>query len=55
LKKVAESLEKVGHNVAVLDGSKQIIERLENFMPRVNKGEQMCMIFNMAYGIQGES
>ncbi|MBS2211524.1 ATP-grasp domain-containing protein [Carboxylicivirga mesophila] len=55
VKKVAESLEKAGHNVAVLDGNKQIIERLENFMPRVNQGEQMGMIFNMAYGIQGES
>ena len=55
VKKVADSLEKAGHNVAVLDGNKQIIERLENFMPRVNEGEQMGMIFNMAYGIQGES
>ncbi|MCW3806815.1 ATP-grasp domain-containing protein [Plebeiibacterium marinum] len=55
VKRVAESLEKAGHNVAILDGNKQIIERLENFMPRVNEGEQMGMIFNMAYGIQGES
>ncbi|MCW3785313.1 ATP-grasp domain-containing protein [Plebeiibacterium sediminum] len=55
VKKVAQSLEKAGHNVAILDGNKQIIERLENFMPRVNEGEQMGMIFNMAYGIQGES
>jgi len=55
VKKVAESLEKAGHNVAVLDGNKQIIERLENFMPSVNEGEQMGMVFNMAYGIQGES
>ena len=55
VKRVAESLEKAGHNVAVLDGNKQIIDRLENFMPRVSEGEQMGMIFNMAYGIQGES
>ncbi|QIA08031.1 ATP-grasp domain-containing protein [Draconibacterium halophilum] len=55
VKKVTESLEKAGHNVAVLDGNKQIIDRLENFMPSVNEGEQMGMIFNMAYGIQGES
>ncbi len=55
VKKVATSLEKAGHNVAVLDGNKQIIERLENFMPRVLEGEQMGMVFNMAYGIQGES
>jgi len=55
VKKVSGSLIKAGHNVTVLDGNKQIIERLENFMPRVNEGEQMGMIFNMAYGIQGES
>ncbi len=55
VKKVAHSLEKSGHNVAILDGNKQIIERLENFMPQVHEGEQMGMIFNMAYGIQGES
>ncbi len=55
VKKVAQSLEKAGHNVAVLDGNKQIIERLENFMPSAREGEQMGMVFNMAYGIQGES
>jgi D-alanine-D-alanine ligase len=55
VKRVAESLEKAGHNVAIMDGNKQIIERLENFMPKVTDGEQMGMIFNMAYGIQGES
>jgi D-alanine-D-alanine ligase len=55
VKKVAQSLEKGGHNVTILDGNKKIIERLENFMPRVMDGEQMGMVFNMAYGIQGES
>lgn len=55
VKKVARSLENAGHNVAILDGNKQIIERLENFMPRVIEGEQMGLVFNMAYGIQGES
>lgn len=53
--RVAASLEKSGHNVMILDGNKQIVERLENFMPRVMEGEQMGMVFNMAYGIQGES
>lgn len=55
VKHVAKCLEKGGHNVAILDGNKQIIDRLENFMPRVMEGEQMGMVFNMAYGIQGES
>ncbi|MDZ7721338.1 MAG: ATP-grasp domain-containing protein [candidate division KSB1 bacterium] len=53
--RVAASLEKSNHNVMVLDGNKQIVERLETFMPRVMEGEQMGMVFNMAYGIQGES
>ncbi len=55
VKRVAKSLESAGHNVSILDGNKHIIERLENFMPRVIDGEQMGMVFNMAYGIQGES
>lgn len=55
VRKVAQCLERAGHNVAILDGNKQIIERLENFMPRVMEGETMGMVFNMAYGIQGES
>jgi D-alanine-D-alanine ligase len=32
-----------------------IIEKLQEFMPRVIEGEQLGMVFNMAYGIQGES
>ncbi|MBI9034310.1 MAG: M20/M25/M40 family metallo-hydrolase [Bacteroidales bacterium] len=55
VKKVAANLEKAGHNVAIMDGNMFIIDRLKNFMPRVIEGEQMGMVFNMAYGIQGES
>lgn len=55
VKMVAESLEKGGHNVRVIDGSMEIIENLKEFMPRVIEGEKMGMVFNMAYGIQGES
>ena len=32
-----------------------VIERLKEFMPSVIEGERMGMVFNMAYGIQGES
>ncbi|MBI9062097.1 MAG: M20/M25/M40 family metallo-hydrolase [Marinilabiliaceae bacterium] len=52
---VADCLEQDGHNVRILDGNMYIIERLQHFMPRVIDGEQMGMVFNMAYGIQGES
>jgi D-alanine-D-alanine ligase len=55
IKMVAESLEKEGHNVRIIDGNMYVIERLQEFMPRVIEGERMGMVFNMAYGIQGES
>ena len=53
--KVATSLESGGHNVEVIDGNMKVIEQLQQFMPKVIDGEQMGMVFNMAYGIQGES
>jgi D-alanine-D-alanine ligase len=55
VKGIAESLEKGGHNVRIVDGNMHIIEKLHEFMPRVIEGERMGMVFNMAYGIQGES
>ena len=55
VKRVAAALESGGHNVAVIDGNMHVVESLEHFMPRVLDGERMGMVFNMAYGIQGES
>lgn len=55
VKNVANALESGGHNVEVVDGNMKVIEQLQNFMPKVIEGEQMGMVFNMAYGIQGES
>ena len=52
---VRESLEKGGHNVEIIDGNMYVIESLQNFMPKVIEGERLGMVFNMAYGIQGES
>lgn len=53
--RVADALERGGHNVGVFDGNMHIIERIRDFMPRVLDGERLGMVFNMAYGIQGES
>lgn len=53
--RVADALESGGHNVEVIDGNMKVIEQLQQFMPKVIDGEQMGMVFNMAYGIQGES
>ncbi len=55
VQRVADALEKGGHNVKIIDGNMYFIEALQEFMPRVMEGERMGMVFNMAYGIQGES
>lgn len=55
VKLVAESLESGGHNVAIIDGNMNVVENLQSFLPKVIDGEHMGMVFNMAYGIQGES
>ncbi len=55
VEKVAASLEAEGHNVRVIDGNKDVISKLQNFMPKVIMGEFPGMVFNMAYGIQGQS
>jgi D-alanine-D-alanine ligase len=52
---VASALESGGHNVRIIEGNMHVINELQNFMPRVVRGERSGMIFNMAYGIQGQS
>ena len=54
VKRVADALEHGGHNAKIIDGNMNVIESLHEFMPRVIEGERMGMVFNMAYGIQGE-
>lgn len=53
--KVASALEKGGHNVRVIEGNIDVADELSNFMPRVMAGDRPGMVFNMAYGIQGQS
>jgi D-alanine-D-alanine ligase len=55
VKRVSDALEAGGHNVEVIDGNMNVVQSLQEFMPRVMQGERMGMVFNMAYGIQGES
>ena len=55
ISRVAAALEAGGHNVGVIDGDMNVITRIQHFMPRVVDGDRMGMVFNMAYGIQGES
>jgi len=55
IRSLADSLRKGGHQVAAIEGDKDLIGRLENFMPRVVKGERPGMVFNVSYGIQGQA
>lgn len=55
IERTAKSLEKGGHQLKIIDGNMHIVNELEQFMPKVVKGERPGMVFNMAYGIQGHS
>jgi D-alanine-D-alanine ligase len=55
VKRIVDALKKGGHQVMALEGDKDIIERLEEFMPQALKGERPGMVFNISYGIQGQA
>ncbi|MDH3824882.1 MAG: ATP-grasp domain-containing protein, partial [Nitrosopumilus sp.] len=55
VEKVAKSLEKGGHSVKVIEGGMGFIDEMKDFMPKVVAGERPGMVFNMAYGIQGQN
>jgi D-alanine-D-alanine ligase len=55
IKRIVEALKAGGHQVIALEGDKDLIDRLEEFMPRVLKGERPGMVFNLSYGIQGQA
>ncbi len=55
IKRISDALKNGGHQVAAFEGDKDLIDRLEDFMPRVAKGERPGMVFNLSYGIQGQA
>lgn len=55
IRRIADALKKGKHQVIALEGDKELIHRLEEFMPRVLKGERPGMVFNLSYGIQGQA
>jgi len=55
VEKVAKALEKGGHSVKIIEGGMNFIEEMKDFMPRVVAGDRPGMVFNMAYGIQGQN
>lgn len=55
VERVARSLEKGGHTVKVIEGDIHLADELREFMPKVVAGDRPGMVFNMAYGIQGQN
>lgn len=53
--RIAAGLRKGGHQVKTIEGDKDLVTNLENFMPRVVKGEHPGLVFNISYGIQGQA
>lgn len=53
--KVATALEKGGHIVKIIEGDMHVSDEIREFMPKVVSGEVPGMVFNMAYGIQGQN
>ena len=52
---IVDALKEGGHQVQSFEGDKDLIPRLEEFMPRVLKGEIPGLAFNLSYGIQGKA
>jgi D-alanine-D-alanine ligase len=55
IQRIVNGLKKYDHQVISLEADKDLIHKLEEFMPRVLKGERPGMVFNLSYGIQGQA
>jgi D-alanine-D-alanine ligase len=55
IRRIVDALKQGGHQAIALEGDKELIDRLEHFMPRVLKGENPGLVFNISYGIQGQA
>ncbi|SCY88866.1 M20/M25/M40 family metallo-hydrolase [Alkaliphilus peptidifermentans] len=54
IKNIKEALIAGGHQVKTFEGDKNIISKLEKFMPSVISGERPGLVLNLSYGIQGK-
>ena len=55
IKRITDALKSAGHQAQSFEGDKNLIGKLEDFMPRVLKNERPGMVFNLSYGIQGQA
>lgn len=55
INKIRDAIKAGGYQVKTFEGDKNIIRKLEEFMPSVISGERPGLVFNLSYGIQGRS
>lgn len=55
IKRITDGLKSGGHQVTSFEADKDLIDKLEEFMPRVVKGERPGLVLNLSYGIQGQA
>ena len=55
IQRVVDALRKADHQVTSMEGDKDLVDRLEEFMPRVVHGERPGLVFNVSYGVQGQA
>ena len=55
IKRITDALKKGGHQAVAIEGDKDLVDKLEDFMPAVIKHERPGMVFNVSYGIQGQA
>ena len=55
IKRITDALKTGEYQVRPIEADKNLIEKIEDFMPRVLKGEQPGLVFNISYGIQGQA
>ena len=55
IQRIVDGLKKFGHQVKAFEADKDLIRKLEEFMPKVLKSERPGMVFNLSYGIQGQA
>jgi D-alanine-D-alanine ligase len=55
IKRITDGLKAGGHQTLAIEGDKDLLDALEEFMPRVLEGERPGLVFNLSYGIQGEA
>jgi D-alanine-D-alanine ligase len=55
IQRIVTALKDGGHQAVAIEGDKELINRLEEFMPRVVQHERPGLVFNVSYGIQGQA